>query len=213
MTKYACFDIGNVLCHINFNEFIGTISKTMNITKSDVNYFLGRSQKLHDLGLTDLKSELHDHFNIHSDVIVDDILSQWNMVVNPEKIMFQLLTQLVKNDVKIALLSNIGYEHSKLLNNIISSYEDLNGIIKHFSCFVGARKPSSIYYQSFLLQHPEFTGCLYVDDLVENLEASKAFGFQTYHFTLEDPNYLEKVEEIEKLVLVKRKAKKNSGKH
>jgi hypothetical protein len=58
-----------------------------------------------------------------------------------------------------------------------------------------------VYYQSFLLQHPEFKGCLYVDDVVDNLNASKAFGFRTFHMSLQEPWVESKIAEIEAIIV------------
>ena len=52
MKYYVCLDIGNVLCHVDFNVFLADVSESLNVTTEDAMYFLNRSQKLHDLGLT-----------------------------------------------------------------------------------------------------------------------------------------------------------------
>lgn len=183
--KYACFDIGNVLCHVNFDKILAAISKEMNITKADVLYFLSRTQKLHDLGLTNLKDELHDHFKIHSEVIMQELLSAWNESVWHEPVMIQLLNELTENNVKIALLSNIGFEHANFLTKELSGNKSFRDAIHFFSCNVGTRKPSILYYQSFLMMHPKFQGAIYIDDVQENLDTGKIFGFKTVHFSLD----------------------------
>lgn len=183
--NYVCFDIGNVLCHISFNDFLVAISKHQNITKADAWYFLSRTQKLHDLGITDLKSELHDHFKIHSEAVMDEILTLWNKVVRSEEIMIQLLNELTENNVKIALLSNIGFEHAAYLRKELSGHKVFREAVQFFSCNVGARKPSMLYYQSFLMMHPKFQGAVYIDDIQINLDSAKSFGFKTAHFALD----------------------------
>lgn len=183
--KYAAFDIGNVLCHVNFDRILAAISKEMNITKADVLYFLSRTQKLHDLGLTNLKDELHDHFKIHSEVTMHELLSAWNESVWHEGIMLQMLAELAENDTKIALLSNIGFEHATYLKKELATHKVFREAIQFFSCNVGARKPSMLYYQSFLMMHPKFQGAIYVDDVQENLDTGKVFGFKTVHFALD----------------------------
>ena len=77
----------------------------------------------------------------------------------------------------------------------------LSESVKHYSCEVGARKPSKLYYHSFLQMHPEFKGAIYVDDNKENLEASKEFGFITIRLDLLD---MKKIEIDNKLNLIKR---------
>lgn len=183
--KYVALDIGNVLYHCDFKPFLDTLSKSLNITLKDAEYFLGRTQKLHDLGYTIMSDELRDHFHIKSEVIIEEILDSWNNSVTPNMYILNYLNNLEQEGkLQIALLSNIGLEHAANIEYVLKGHEVLAGCIKHFSCFVGARKPSALYYQSFLMQYPEFKGCLYIDDIQENLNMGKKFGFDSQHFDL-----------------------------
>lgn len=200
--KYICLDIGNVLCHVSAEPFLNTLSENFNITIPDAARFLKRFQQIHDLGYTTMEDELKDKFNVKSPVIIQKLVQDWNDSVQPNMHIIDKLNGLrFRYNLQVALLSNIGVEHAAMMEEKLARNGFFPGAVKYFSCFVGARKPSSIYYQSFLLQYPDFKGCLYVDDLKENLNASAPFGFNTYHFTLEDPNYEEKVAEIESLVI------------
>jgi len=58
-----------------------------------------------------------------------------------------------------------------------------------------------LYYQSFLMEYPEFHGCVYVDDVAENLEAGKRYGFRPYHFDLSKMDTSQELPEIEKMIL------------
>jgi len=183
--KFICLDIGNVLYHCDFKPFLNTLSKSLNITLKDAEYFLGRTQKLHDLGYTVMSDELRDHFHIKSEVVIDEILESWNDSVTPNMDILNYLNDLeADSKLKIALLSNIGLEHATNIDLVLKNTEALGDCIKHFSCFVGARKPSALYYQSFLMQYPEFKGCLYIDDIQENLNMGKKFGFDAQQFDL-----------------------------
>lgn len=200
--KYVALDIGNVLCHVDFTKLLRELSSELNISLEEALYFLNRSQKHHDLGLTMMKDELYDHFKIRSPVIVERILYQWDRSIQPN---FQALdmynTLSEKHGLQVALLSNIGIEHAKQAEEILSHGGFFERAIKHFSCNVGARKPTNLYYQSFLLEYPEFHGCVYVDDVVENLEAGKRYGFKPYHFALDSMDINEKLPEIEKMII------------
>lgn len=200
--KYICLDIGNVLCTVSAEPFLDLLSETFNVTIPEAARFLKRFQQIHDLGYTTMEDELKDKFGVKSPVIIKKLVDAWNDSVQPNMHILDRLNGLREgHNLQVALLSNIGVEHAAMMEEKLSRNGFFPGAIKHFSCSVGARKPSAIYYQSFLLQYPEFKGCLYVDDLKENLEASKAFGFKTYHFTLENPNYEDLVEEIESIIV------------
>lgn len=200
--KYICLDIGNVLCHVAAEPFLELLSETFNVTIPEGGRFLKRFQQIHDLGYTTMEDELKDKFGVKSPVTIKRLVDAWNDSVTPNMYILNKLNGLRdKYNMKVALLSNIGVEHAAMMEEKLAHNGFFPGSIKHFSCFVGARKPSMIYYQSFLTQYPEFKGCLYVDDLKENLIASEPFGFATYHFTLEDSNYESKVDEIEGMIV------------
>lgn len=213
--KYVAFDIGNVLVHSTFPEFLKKLSKQLNITVEEAEYFMNRTQKLHDLGCTRMADELRDHFKIRSQVIIEELIQAWKDIIKPDYWVITKLDELIRNEnLQVALVSNIGLEHAEqivpLLTHIHNPWTNqwyessFKKAIQHFSCFVGARKPSLLYYQSFLQLYPQFQGCVYVDDLHENLNASKQFGFQTFHFSLEtvtEDNWTTKLEELVNFIL------------
>jgi FMN phosphatase YigB (HAD superfamily) len=202
MKYYVCLDIGNVLCHVDFNVFLADVSESLNVTTEDAMYFLNRSQKLHDLGLTVMKDELRDHLKIKSQVTIDKLLLSWNNCITPNYKVLDMFNNLTeKFDFQVALLSNIGLEHSILMEKVLDHGPFFENALKHFSCYVGARKPTSLFYQSFLWDHPEFKGCVYVDDVVENLETGSKFGFRPYHLALDSMSVEKELLEIEKAIL------------
>jgi len=202
--KYIALDIGNVLFHCDFKPFLNTLSKSLNITIEDAQYFLGRTQKLHDLGYTVMADELRDHFHIKSPIIIEEILKSWNESVEPNLFILNKLNDYsINDDLQIALLSNIGLEHASQVDSYFEKFKyhySFKKCIKHFSCFVGARKPSSLFYQSFLMEHPEYQGCLYIDDIQENLDTGKRFGFDAQMFSLITDSEKALIYKIENLI-------------
>lgn len=201
--KYICFDIGNVLCRVDFSNFKNRISKILNIEVREVDYFLGRTQKLHDLGLTNLDDELRDHFKLKSSVIVDDLMQEWRATITMDDLMLKFLNSIFENNWftnKVALLSNIGFEHSLIVKELLTP-QIYDKCVKFFSCQVGARKPNFIYYKTFLEMYTEFQGAIYVDDREENVFMGNEFGLQSIVFDLDKLNAkpFDKIKEISKL--------------
>lgn len=200
--KYICLDIGNVLCDVATQPFLETLSESFNITFAEADRFLKRFQQIHDLGYTTMEDELKDKFGLKSPVLLKKLVQGWNDSVTTNYYMIDKLNDLRNNhNLQVALLSNIGVEHAAMMEEKLNRGNFFPGAIKHFSCYVGARKPSMIYYQSFITQYPEFKGCIYVDDLVVNLEASKQFGFQTFHMSLAEDNVEYKISLLEQLLI------------
>lgn len=181
--KHLALDIGNVICHVDFDKILNVLSKSLNISKVEALYFLNRTQKLHDLGLTNLSDELHDHFKIKSEVIIKDILDEWNRSIQIDNDVIREVEKLRNTyDLEIALVSNIGVEHAEHFRKNCG----LGNVIEFFSCEVGARKPNLLYYQSFLSMYPQFKECIYLDDLDANLAIGTKFGLKAIKFVLSD---------------------------
>lgn len=188
--RYIALDIGNVLIPINFDSFLNKLSRELNIARSDAFYFLSRTQKLHDLGITSLVDELRDHFKLRSEPIIEEIVQEWSDIIYfDNKVLDHINFLLSDPDIKVALLSNMGLEHSKVLFNGPQTKRWANIFgksIKFLSCDVGARKPNKLFFQSFLMDYPEFRGCVYVDDLQNNLNTATNYGFEAIPFDLND---------------------------
>lgn len=183
--NYLVLDIGNVLVNQDIEPFVQAVSRQMNLSKSEVTAFVNRIQKKQDLGLATVSDELVTHFDIKSEYIISDLMDSWYEVVQPNKAALDFFSTLMKEwNVKVALLSNVGEEHRKHFDKIMSGNLVYDASIHHFSCKVGARKPTGLYYKLFLQDHPEFKGCMYLDDLLENLVSGHREGFQTMHWDL-----------------------------
>lgn len=192
---FVCFDLGNVIFRVNLNKFTDYLDELI-IAKKRISpeteyshlhtgwQFLCELQAAQDIGITTLERHLFTIYrNLFNETQVKDLMNAWFSTIEPSLLMFNFLTTLKNEGVKIAFLSNIGFDH---LNHLQKTYPDFfENTISHFSCEVGARKPSIIYYQSFLTDHPEYKNALYVDDLIENLKIGKKQTFKTYHFDLE----------------------------
>src|SRR5277367_1211954 len=102
--KCVAFDIGNVLVHSTFSDFLKKLSKELNITIEEAEYFMNRTQKLHDLGCTKMADELRDHFKIRSQVIIEELIDAWKSVIIPhQQVLFRLDSLIKKNNLQVAL--------------------------------------------------------------------------------------------------------------
>lgn len=183
--KHLCLDIGNVLVNQDMEPFIKAVSKQMNLSKEEVNHFINRIQRKQDLGITSIRDEVCTHFNLKSEYIVNDLIDAWHEVVVPNHTSLAFLDDMVHElGLKVALVSNLGFEHMGRFSHVLKDYSVYKDSIHHFSCQVGGRKPTFLYYKLLMDMHPEFAGATYVDDLEENLVAGSAMGFKSFHFDL-----------------------------
>lgn len=189
MEKIICFDIGNVIVTCDVDRFVDEIGIYLSPKKNKkfkaLRYLV---QTQHDVGLTTLRN-FFEHFDtdlsFHS---LNEIIQEWCNLIKMNNEMYDLILNLKKQNVKIAYLSNIGYEHAV---HLTTRYPELfENTLKHFSYEVGARKPTKLYFQSFLHEaDPIRAGdCLFIDDLKYNCDMAESLGFKTYQFSLLDKN-------------------------
>lgn len=204
--KPLCLDIGNVLGPVRFEEFVTTLSVSANITESEAQERINLYQGFHDTGLITMKQILIKEFGLKSEFLRFQVMTQWVDIFNIDSGVIDFFENLAANnpDFKLALLSNVGREHSLMLDDepLLQSNLFLSAV-KHYSCRVGTRKPNKLYYHSFLQMHPQFKGAVYVDDNKDNLDSAREFGFVTVNLdllTMEKHKVEEKLNLIERLV-------------
>lgn len=194
--KYAAFDIGEVLVTINLNAFIIEYNKArgpFSINYSDIEPidFLNSLQSMQDVGLLNIQQALRKAFQYYlSEKDMNSMISGWNDIIETNDEMSVFLEDLKESGVKVALLSNMGSVHASLFRNKYKTIFD--GCDLHLSCEVGARKPTKLFYQSFLMDHPEYKGCVYLDDRPENIKMGLHYGFNAKKFELYKFTLLEK---------------------
>ena len=200
MSTLVAFDIGNVLCRVDLDPFCSAMSSISGVSKEEAYHFLEKNQYDMDVGRRALKEIIKYELNIKEWNLYsyNKIINSWLMCVTPIVEMQKLLKELAENNYKVALLSNIGYDHA----NYISNLDGFKSCIKHFSCEVGIRKPSKLFFQSFLMEYPEFIGASYFDDKIENINSAAAIGFDAIQFDLNTKNSNElAANEIRKIIL------------
>jgi FMN phosphatase YigB (HAD superfamily) len=197
-SNLVCFDIGNVLYHINFEPLLKRLSELYNISKEEGYAFLNGNQKHCDLGLIMVRNEFIEQFHETNPKILDELSQLWKDIILVGYSSMLMIERLLEQNYKIALLSNIGHEHRER----VMSEPLFEKCIKFLSCDVGARKPTLLYYKTFIEMYPQFKYAPYVDDLQENLDIGAKFKLKPIRFALDecDGKWLEKVEELEKQI-------------
>jgi FMN phosphatase YigB (HAD superfamily) len=171
MIKKVAFDIGNVICHVDlekFNNFL--VDKKLFINKEAASNFIEGIQIGMDLGMYGIKQSFNNFFPNISKEDLDQIYYVWMNIISISNEISDFIKELSGNGWEIALLSNIGFDHSFYFNEIFN-FE----YIKHFSYEIGARKPSKLFYQSFFIENYWTKDVLFFDDRQENVNASTKY--------------------------------------
>jgi len=195
------FDVGNVLVKVDFDEFFTEFKRLG--TREDPLEFLCEIQARQDIGVMTIPIALRTKFKHLPENRIKAFVRAWNHSIKPNKEMLDFLDDLRGKGTKIAILSNMGTEHADYIKE--NHPRLFEGCRLHLSGEVGARKPSKLYYQSFLMQHPNFKGCLFLDDRKENLVTAAEFGLEGQHFELDKFTKLSSSERKEVLRGIKAK--------
>lgn len=200
MKKYLAIDIGQVICHLDFNEFNRKLSNYAGITEEEAYNFIVLTQKSHDLGYSILEADLSNKIyglNLKEEQ-VKDLMSEWHNSIKLNDKVMEWLKKLLSDGVMVALCSNIGWEHAELMKTLLGPI--YNQTIKFFSCEAGCRKPTYLYFNLFLNMYPDFKCAVYMDDNKENIATGKLFKFHSILFDLSkmsDDEIINKLKEIE----------------
>lgn len=197
MKKKVALDIGNVLIDVDLDVFIRKIYQLPVKFRYSPKYFLENLQHFQDLGLVNLDRALRDwtDFGIHQ----QQAINFWLETVQVNDQMKDWAWDLAQSGVEIAYLSNIGPDHLDWWKK-----QGYPPGVEHYSCEVGARKPTKIYFQSFLQERPDFRSHWYIDDLSANLAMGEKLGFKTLHFSLEENKKLPLEQQEKNLSKMKR---------
>jgi len=183
---YVAFDMCNVLVNVDMKLFYSFLLEN-NIfkTSEEINVYLKYMLGHADIGMYDAKTAFSYLLYLKKKPIdlLNEIMFLWKGCLSQVPEITDLLIRLKnKHKIKIALLSNISAEHADIFRNYFDPI--FNDCFQHFSCEVGAKKPSKIYFQSFIKEQPGFNGAVFFDDVEENVVAAQKYGFKAIQFEL-----------------------------
>ena len=181
--RYVAFDIGNVLCHVHLNTFYDfLVTENVVSSKEQADEFLSGIQHPQDLGLYNIRQGFY-RFNPNLPrKVLQDLHDVWLSIIQPVPEMLEVVTLAIEQKYNVALLSNIGFDHSGVIRQKCKVFHHC---AQHFSCEVGARKPAKLFYQSFSWQYKWPANVMFFDDRLENISSASPF-FKGIHFDLDD---------------------------
>lgn len=169
--KNVAFDLGNVICHVDIDKFLDfLVTNKIFENIQDAGEVLSGIQIAQDIGLYSIR---HGFYKFQDDPYhVNELYNFWLNIAQPSLPMIELLKELQSKDFNIALLSNIGFDHANYLRKQIPILQDC---INHFSCYIGTRKPSHLFFKTFIKKYNWDKNVLFFDDLQDNINTANNY--------------------------------------
>jgi putative hydrolase of the HAD superfamily len=180
------FDLGNVLVDFNHRIAADRISKFTEKSPDEIFniFFDSELTGLFEEGKIspkDFFSKIKDMLNLELDY--DAFLPIWNEIffLTKENLAVYNLAKQLKNNYKIALLSNINILHFDYLKEKFPVFDAFHNIIASYE--VGARKPHPLIYKKTLdILESLPRQVFYTDDRPELAQSAKELGIRGFVF-------------------------------
>ena len=176
------FDIGNVLLRFDFSICLKALAAQSDLADPIATFArFDQVKAAYEDGQIDRAAFLRAVFDVMNYRGTDaDFIAAWENIFEPNDQMFAVVEEL-RAHYPLYLLSNTNDIHREYFMKRWPVFQHFSG--GTFSDVVHASKPSRAIYEIAcrdLAIEPATT--FFIDDLLPNIEAARALGFQTHHY-------------------------------
>lgn len=190
--KNIIFDLGEVIVDLNFEKTERAFLELLDIKAQQLYNYKTQSPIFDQLETGKItpqqfRATLRDlSDNNVSDAAIDTAWNAMLLTIPAQKIQ---LVQNLRSNYQTFVLSNTNKIHIDYINEFLlpeHKIETLDEVFDfvYYSHEIGERKPDLKAYTYIINKHgilPQET--LFIDDKLENIEAAKSLGIQTWHLT------------------------------
>lgn len=182
--KTIFFDLGGVLINFSHETMCQNLAHycDLDLDLVKAHLFEKNLSEEYERGAIDSKT-LHEHFCQLSKKKLDyeGLLQATSSIFSLKEEMPPILEALKKQNITLILLSNTCEAHFWQVEKQFPFLKLFDGFILSYE--VKARKPEkTIYDKALELAQAQPDECLYVDDVLEYVEAAKDLGIDSHHF-------------------------------
>ena len=184
MIKTVLFDLGNVLIPVEFSRCHEALARVCPHPPEDVRKIISRTGlprrfEQGEVSAADFVAEVCGLLDMK--ITYEEFWDIWTRIFHPEPLLPESLLEGLRRNHRLLLLSNTNCIHFEMAR---SRYP----LMRHFDEYVlsyevGAMKPSPrIYHEAIARSGCPAGECLFIDDLVENVEAARREGMAAAQF-------------------------------
>jgi len=183
--RAVIFDIGQVIVRVDVPRAAEALGRPAGLTARHVLDAVERDARLRDFQegrLTPREWHAHLAQRFGFPYTLEEFRTIWNSALDPTPLLEESLFADLGRRFRLVLLSNTDPLH-------VTHMEESFGFVKHFparvySCSVGVSKPhAEIYRKALAGAGASAANVLYVDDVLEYVEAGRAAGLEAVRFT------------------------------
>ena len=187
MDRYFIFDIGNVLVNFDFEVLLRQIAEDSGMpVEPPTQRDLAMHHAVEEGVISD--QAFVDYLNEAKGLswVVDDLIGVWQKMFTLNDAGCALFREAIARGLPVYTLSNIAEHHMDAIErNWPGFFDGATGLFLSYE--IGSRKPNAEIYRR-LLDDLGIEGfqCLFIDDLLVNIEAARAAGIQAHPFVPEN---------------------------
>lgn len=186
--KALLFDLGNVLLYFSHDKMREQLATVTGLSVTEVRALLDEDRRQWRYEAGDVSTdEIHEIFRgkARRSFARADLLHAASDIFTPHDAMVPVLQGLKDQGYRLVIVSNTNEAH---MQHAMPRYECFRYFDeKIFSFAVKAMKPDPRFYDAALAAAGcERSECLFADDLAENVEGARRFGFHGVLFTTAD---------------------------
>lgn len=194
--KHVIFDLGNVLVNIDLKTLYYGFDKILDRSENEVILFKEKILPLYETGKIST-NEFLSSFEpyLKKGYSTTDLIPIWNSVIHDFPAERLLFVRNLKKHFTISILSNINDLHA---NYFDSKFMDWFGVKFQnefdnifYSHEIALRKPTRECYEFVINNiHSKPNEVVFVDDLIENVNAAKEIGINAKHLSIEEDDII-----------------------
>lgn len=182
MIKSLAFDIGQVICHVDFDRLETLARIKYGVASKDFYQWLDEVSWQIDLGIWDIEQAAK--YLCRNDTDPSKVAEEWFRCLKMSEKMMNTLMNLADMHFDIYLLSNIGMQHRDfLMSENRDFFRSCRGFV--YSCDAQVKKPQKAFFEYTVSYHPELRDALFFDDRKENCKAAENY-MRPIQFNLKD---------------------------
>jgi putative hydrolase of the HAD superfamily len=187
------FDIGRVLIRVNLQRALEGLSAGLALSPEEVWSAIENDPRWPDWQVGRVSARdwyLQLTKQLGASLTFEQFTEAWNRSLDPQPIHELSFFEKLSKHYRLGLLSNTDPIHVAKLESTYDFFRYFPPAVRIYSCVIGACKPDPLVYRAALQAcKVRAEQALYIDDILEFVQAAQRLGMSAIHFRSPDQLY------------------------